>query len=52
MNDDIIAIPKIGHRDRLRENVEALSHTFTAEQLATLDSIFPSPKGLRALEMF
>ena len=49
--DDIIAIPKTGHRDRLRENIGALSHTLTAEQLATLDSIFPPPKGPRALEM-
>lgn len=50
-NDDIIAIPKTGHRDRLRENIGALSHTLTAEQLATLDSLFPPPKGPRALEM-
>ncbi|HWV05556.1 MULTISPECIES: aldo/keto reductase [Ralstonia] len=49
--DDIIAIPKTGHRERLRENIGALSHTLTAEQLATLDSIFPPPKGPRALEM-
>ena len=49
--DDIIAIPKTGHPDRLRENIGALSHTLTAEQLATLDSIFPPPKGPRALEM-
>ncbi|CAJ0705238.1 aldo/keto reductase [Ralstonia wenshanensis] len=49
--DGIIAIPKTGHRDRLRENIGALSHTLTAEQLATLDSIFPPPKGPRALEM-
>ncbi|PLC39984.1 aldo/keto reductase [Ralstonia pickettii] len=50
-NDDIIAIPKTGHRDRLRENIGALSHPLTAEQLATLASIFPPPKGPRALEM-
>ena len=50
-NDDIIAIPKTGHRDRLRENIGALSHTLTAEQLATLDSLFPPPRGPRALEM-
>ncbi|MEW6317953.1 MAG: aldo/keto reductase [Pseudomonadota bacterium] len=49
--DDIIAIPKTGHRDRLRENIGALSHTLTAEQLAMLDSIFPPPKGPSALEM-
>ncbi|CAG2150237.1 aldo/keto reductase [Ralstonia mannitolilytica] len=49
--DDIIAIPKTGHRRRLKENVGALSHTLTAEQLAALDDIFPPPKGPRALEM-
>ena len=49
--DGIIAIPKTGHRERLRENFGALAHTLTAEQLATLDSIFPPPKGPRALEM-
>jgi len=49
--DGIIAIPKTGHRERLRENIGALSHTLSAEQLATLDSIFPPPKGPRALEM-
>ncbi|CAJ0702260.1 aldo/keto reductase [Ralstonia holmesii] len=49
--DGIIAIPKTGHRERLRENIGALAHTLTAEQLATLDSIFPPPKGPRALEM-
>lgn len=49
--DGIIAIPKTGHRERLRENIGALSHTLTADQLAALDSIFPPPKGARALEM-
>lgn len=49
--DGVIAIPKTGHRERLRENIGALSHTLTAERLATLDSIFPPPKGPRALEM-
>ncbi|AJW45526.1 aldo/keto reductase [Ralstonia mannitolilytica] len=49
--DDIIAIPKTGHRRRLKENVGALSHTLSAEQLAALDDIFPPPKGPRALEM-
>nr|WP_311528024.1 aldo/keto reductase [uncultured Ralstonia sp.] len=49
--DGIIAIPKTGQRERLRENIGALSHTLTAEQLAMLDSIFPPPKGPRALEM-
>ena len=50
-HDGVIAIPKTGHRERLRENIGALSHTLTAEQLAALGSIFPPPKGPRALEM-
>jgi hypothetical protein len=39
--DDIIAIPKTGNRDRLRENVGALDLTLSAEQLAALDELFP-----------
>ena len=49
--DDIIAIPKTSHRERLRENVGALAHALSAEQLAELDDLFPPPKGPRALEM-
>lgn len=48
---DVIAIPKTGHRERLRENVGALAHPLTAEQLAALDAIFPPPKGPQPLEM-
>jgi diketogulonate reductase-like aldo/keto reductase len=50
-NDDIIAIPKSGNRDRLRENLGALDHALNAAQLAELDSLFPPPRGPRALEM-
>ncbi|WP_439894173.1 aldo/keto reductase (plasmid) [Ralstonia sp. 25C] len=49
--DDIIAIPKTSHRERLRENVGALAHALSPEQLAELDGLFPPPKGPRALEM-
>ena len=49
--DGIIAIPKTSHRDRLRENVGALAHALSLEQLAALDSLFPPPKGPRPLEM-
>lgn len=50
-NDDIIAIPKTGHRERLKENLGAFDHPLTAQQLQELDRLFPPPKGPRPLEM-
>jgi diketogulonate reductase-like aldo/keto reductase len=50
-NDDVIAIPKCGHRERLQENFGALDHALTAAQLAELDRLFPPPAGPRPLEM-
>ncbi len=49
--EDIIAIPKTSHRERLRENFGALAHALTPEQLAELDRIFPPPAGPRPLDM-
>jgi diketogulonate reductase-like aldo/keto reductase len=49
--DDIIAIPKTAHRERLKENAGALELTLSSEQLAKLDKLFPPPKGARPLEM-
>jgi diketogulonate reductase-like aldo/keto reductase len=49
--DDIIAIPKTAHRERLKENAGALELTLSSEQLAKLDKLFPPPKGPRPLEM-
>src|SRR6266404_3654293 len=49
--DDIIAIPKTAHRERLKENAGALELTLSSEQLAKLDNLFPPPKGPRPLEM-
>jgi aldehyde reductase len=49
--DDVIAIPKTGRRDRLRENLGALDHELTALQLAELDQLFPPPGGPEPLEM-
>ena len=49
--DDIIAIPKTGHRDRLSENIRALDLTLTSEQLAELDKLFPPPRHAQALAM-
>jgi len=50
-NDDIIVIPKTGHRDRLQENLGALNHPLTTAQLAELDRLFPPPRAARPLEM-
>ena len=49
--DDIIAIPKTAHRERLKENAGALELTLSSEQLAKLDKLFPPPKEPRPLEM-
>jgi diketogulonate reductase-like aldo/keto reductase len=50
-NNDIIVIPKTGHRERLKENIGALDYTLTKSQLDELDRLFPPPKGPRPLEM-
>lgn len=50
-NDDVIAIPKTGNRERLRENAAALEHRLTKAQLEELDRLFPPPKGPSPLEM-
>ncbi|PLQ01297.1 aldo/keto reductase [Cupriavidus pauculus] len=50
-SDDIIAIPKTGQRDRLRENLGALDITLTPEQLAELDTLFPPPRHAQPLAM-
>nr|WP_315596433.1 aldo/keto reductase [uncultured Cupriavidus sp.] len=49
--DDIIAIPKTRHRDRLRENLRALDMTLTPEQLSELDKLFPPPRHAQPLAM-
>lgn len=50
-NDDIIAIPKTGKRERLKENFGALDHPLTKEQLAELDRLFAPPQGPVPLQM-
>ena len=50
-NDDVIAIPKTGRRERLRENVGALNYRLTTAQLAELDRLFPPPTGASSLQM-
>jgi diketogulonate reductase-like aldo/keto reductase len=51
VNDDVIAIPKTSSPARLNENLRALEHRFTREQLEELDRLFPSPTYRRPLEM-
>jgi diketogulonate reductase-like aldo/keto reductase len=43
--DGVIAIPKSGHRERVRENAAALQHPLGAAHLHELDNLFPPPKG-------
>jgi diketogulonate reductase-like aldo/keto reductase len=48
---DIIAIPKTGRRERVKENLAALDLELSADQLAELDRLFPPPKAPVPLEM-
>jgi diketogulonate reductase-like aldo/keto reductase len=50
-NDDVIVIPKSGHRERLKENLGALDRPLTAAQRSELDRLFPPPTRPRPLEM-
>ncbi|HUE17760.1 MAG TPA: aldo/keto reductase [Planctomycetaceae bacterium] len=49
--DDIIVIPKTSDPGRLRENVAALEHPLSKQQLAELDRLFPPPSSAGPLEM-
>ena len=49
--DGVIAIPKAGHRERVRENTGALGHPLTATQMEQLDRVFAPPKGPSRLAM-
>ena len=49
--DGVIAIPKTGRRERLKENLGALEHPLDAAQLAELDRLFRPPPGPQPLEM-
>ncbi len=48
---DIIAIPKTGRRERMKENLGALDHELSTVQLGELDRLFPPPKAAVPLEM-
>ena len=49
--EGVIAIPKTGNRERLKENLGALERKLDAAQLAELDNLFPPPAGAQPLEM-
>jgi diketogulonate reductase-like aldo/keto reductase len=49
--DDVIAIPKAGSVEHVRENAAARELKLTAEDLAELDRAWPAPKSKRPLEM-
>ena len=46
---DVIAIPKAGRAEHLRDNLAAASLTLSATDLAKIDAKFPPPKRKRAL---
>lgn len=47
----VIAIPKAGRQEHVRQNAAALGITLTAEDFAELDRVFPPPTRKRGLEM-
>jgi aldehyde reductase len=47
----VIVIPKTGRRERLKENLGALTHPLDAAQLAELDRLFRPPAAPQPLEM-
>lgn len=49
--DQVIAIPKTGRRERLLENLGALDQPLEASELAELDGLFPPPEGPQPLAM-
>ena len=49
--DGVIAIPKTGRRERLKENLGALDKPLDAAQLAEIDRMFPPPGRAQPLEM-
>ena len=49
--DGVIAIPKAGSRERVRENAGALAHPLSPAQPAELDRLFAPPKGPSRLAM-
>ncbi|MES2936344.1 MAG: aldo/keto reductase [Pseudomonadota bacterium] len=49
--EGVIAIPKSGHPERLREHAAAMERALSAQELEALDGIFPPPREARPLAM-
>jgi diketogulonate reductase-like aldo/keto reductase len=49
--DGVVAIPKAGRLEHVRENAAALDIVLTAEEIAAFEPEFPLPKGNVPLEM-
>jgi diketogulonate reductase-like aldo/keto reductase len=49
--EGVVAIPKAGTPEHVRENAAALDITLSPELLGDLDRAFPPPRGKRPLEM-
>jgi aldehyde reductase len=49
--EGVIAIPKTGRRERLKENLGALDKPLDPAQLAELNRLFPPPQRAQPLEM-
>ena len=47
----VIAIPKAGRPDHVRDNQRALEITLTPEELKAIDAQFPPPRRKHPLEM-
>ena len=50
-HDDVIVIPKVGHRDRVKENAAARDIMLSSAQLTELDRLFAPPCGPVPLAM-
>ena len=49
--EDVIVIPKTGSRERLKENLDAVTRVLAPTQLAELDRLFPPPAAASPLQM-
>jgi diketogulonate reductase-like aldo/keto reductase len=50
-SNDVIVIPKTSSPSRLQENLRALNHELTPDELAELNRLFPPPSRRQPLEM-
>ncbi len=47
----VVAIPKAGSAEHVKQNAAALEIALSANEIALLDSAWPAPKGKTALDM-